>query len=148
VLANIPSVSPQTTGFGINTLNAWQEGYDPTNAFNPSTGVFTAPAAGNYIIEPAITNGPTSAVATSASGPDALVTNINGIDEQVQSFPLFNVNVPLLLNLTAPLQSAQAVSTAAYALNAGDTVLIQVINNFGVPHTTYGDLKITQVPDL
>jgi hypothetical protein len=52
-----------------------------------------------------------------------------------------------ILSLVSPLQTAQVSGQTLQQLNAGDQVLIQVIKQGSVPYTTYGDLKITPIPD-
>lgn len=147
VLSTIPSSSPLSMNNVINDVTGWSEEYDPAAAFNPTTGVFTAPTPGNYLIEPDITTGPASPVTVSGGQIPTLVTNVNGIDQDIQSFPLFSTNVALVLALITPLQQAQASGQTLQQLNAGDQVVIQIIKQAGVPYNTYGDLKITQIPD-
>ena len=146
VLSTIPESSPVVMNSVINNVTNWTEEYDPTNAFNPSTGLFTAPAAGNYLIEPDITTGPSSVISASGGQIPTLVTEVNGVDEDLQSFPMFNVSIPLILALDTPLQAAQASAQSVQQLSANDQVLIQVIKEGSVPYDTYGDLKITQIP--
>lgn len=147
VVANVSSFSPQVMGFGISTINNWTEAFDTSGGFNPATGVFTAPSAGTYMFEPNVTTGPENPVNVDSSAPPLLLTDVNGIDEQVQAFPIFNVNFNLVLTLATQLQSAQASSITAYNLDPGDTVRFQVNNpSNSTNYVTYGDLKITQIP--
>jgi hypothetical protein len=148
LLSSIPFSSPQSMVAEDNTVTGWTDEYDPTEALDSATGVFTAPVTGNYLIEPDITTGPASPVTISGGQTPTLVTTVNNIAKDTQSFPLFNTSIALLLNLIAPLQTAQASGQTMQFLNAGDQVSIQVIKQIGVPYETYGDLKITQIPDL
>ena len=145
VIAEISSLSPQTMTGVINDVQGWTDEYDPSDAFNPISGVFTAPETGNYLIEPSITTGPSTAIDQSGGQPPLLTINVNGIDEDVQAFPLFNVNINLVLTINVPLQTAQASGLTLQQLTAGDQVVIQVIKHAGVDYTTYGDLKITRL---
>lgn len=145
VIAMIPWDSPQSMGGTINTITGWTEEYDPSGNFDPVSGTFTAPSSGDYLIEPDITTGPSSAVTASGGQPPTLLTNVNGIGEDVQAFPLFNTDLALL-SLVAPLQTAQVSGQTFQSLNAGDQVQLQIIKQNGVGYDTYGDLKITRLP--
>mgnify|MGYP001314847923 FL=1 len=130
----------------LNDIQGWTDEYDPDGSFNQTTGVFTAPQSGYYLFEPSVTSGPSSAVTASGGQPPLLATDVNGIDEDVQSFAMLNADVNLVLTLNAPLQTAQAHGQTLQQLNAGDQVVFQVIKQNGVDYTTYGDLKITKLP--
>lgn len=147
LVSSVSSFSPQVMGpNAISTINNWDTGYDPYGAFNPVTGVFTAPVTGRYMIEPNVTTGPASATTVYSSTPPSLLTNVDGIDEKVQSFPVFNVNIALVLTLATPIQYSQASSTHVQNLAAGSVVQVQVYNPTSSNFNTYGDLKITLIP--
>ncbi|MBN8870026.1 MAG: hypothetical protein J0H66_09125 [Solirubrobacterales bacterium] len=147
VLANVPSATPQAMGNGETTIRNWTEEYDPSGAFDAANGIFIAPVAGHYLFESDATTGPATPVTVASNPTPTLITEVNGVNRHIQSFPLLNVSIPVLLSLTAPLQLAQASSMSAYDLVPGDQVRIRVLNPDTSFYNTYGDLKITQIPD-
>jgi len=145
VFASIPSSSPQVMNDSVNTVTGWTDEYDPSGTFDASSGTFTAPHSGYYLIEPEITTGPASAVTATGGQPPVLITEVNGLGEDIQDFPLFNTDLTLLTMLV-PLQTAQVSGESLQQLSSDDEVVIQVIKQDGIDYDTYGDLKITELP--
>lgn len=70
----------------------------------------------------------------------------NGVSTAAVQFPLFNVNITLVLLLRVPLASNQVSESAVLPLNAGDTISLAISNGATMNQAFRGTLKITPLP--
>lgn len=108
------------SGPSANVIIGWTRVVDTHLAMNPTTGVFTAPAAGLYELNAVITT-----TNTAASGDRQYIVNLN------TSTAITTILLPnLATSSNGSGQSSQLV-TAMTRMNAGDTLSISLQQNSG-----------------
>ena len=99
--------------------------YYANAAFDPATGIFTAPATGKYAIHATVNYKTKSPVSVSiGSDIDPVFTvKKNGNTDLIKGYmPIFDVNIALVLTLRTILSSATVTLTGDVELQAGDEV--------------------------
>jgi len=132
----------------IQALTGWTTAGQPTSpAFNAATGTYTAPATGAYLISVTATAGPNAAVTTNAGAGQYLALQLlrNGTQLEERRFPMFDVNVPLVLTLRAPLRDGQVQIERLVQLNAGDTIVTRLSNQLGMTIDVGASLSIARM---
>ena len=131
-----------------DTLTGWTEGYDPDDSFNASTGTFTAPTTGDYLVDASSIGGPDSAVTLSQGAGNTTSLRIlkNNVQQASAQLPLLNVAVPLVLTLRVPLASNEVSKSAVVPMSAGDTIKVAMANGATMSQSFLGSLKITPLP--
>lgn len=119
------------------------------SGFEPVLGSFTAPATGTYVFSVgADSQLLSSSTATSPTGTGPLMLELtrNGIVVSKRSFPMLDVNAPLVLTMRTPLANGSAQISRAIALSAGDVVFAQLnFNGLTMPFAVSADLLIERV---
>jgi hypothetical protein len=120
-------VAKKTTALSVahNTttdVTGWDEITDATNNFNPTTGAFTAPRAGNYVVS--FSYSFTSGSITAGSWAEAMLISSSGPTndkKSVSSFPASSTTTVAGASITFTLR-----------LNAGEIVIPKIWHNLGV----------------
>jgi len=93
--------------------------------FEPTTGIFTAPATGKYAIHATINYKTTNVITTSLGAnvnPTFNIKTINNTNLLKGNLPIFSVNIALVLTLRTILESATVTLSGDVELQAGDEV--------------------------
>jgi hypothetical protein len=115
------SASSQLTGWTVTTP------YFDSATFNETTGDYTVPATGVYIVQATINYTTTAAITISlgaGTNPAFVVrrTSPTVTDLITGLFPLLNVNVALVLTLRTILGNGTITLAGEVELNAGDVI--------------------------
>jgi len=123
-----------TLSTGGSGLAAWTttDPYYAGTGFNATTGIYTVPASGKYVIKVNINYSTTAAVTVAlgaTSEPSFVVQRISPTSTVLLrgNFAVLNVNILLVLSLKAILGAGQIALLGDVNLSAGDQ--IQVVYN-------------------
>ena len=111
-------------GFGTPTFT---EVYDPNTAFNPSTGVYTAPTTGYYFI--------TGAIKPSCSNSQSNGGNWGVTIYKNTSTSIFSMSVRTNSAGTYCEEGSMMTPVACVLLNANDTIKFEIANYSGTSLT-------------
>lgn len=122
-------------------------GAPSTAAFDPATGVFTAPSSGTYRV--------TASGSLEKAGPEVVSyaptadftfqLQQNGTTVAAQPFPMVNVNIALVLSMRVPTQYGQAEIDRYVDLAAGDTLSLRLQNGTGAATTVGAAFGVAKV---
>jgi len=129
------------------SFSNWQVNDTSTGAFNPVTGEYTAPASGLYLVMLTVNAGlANAATVTSTPLNDASIRlAVDGTPIAESRYPIFDVNVALVLTLRTPLRQATTQITRYVQLNAGERLTTQLSNTYSVPFEAQGSLSVARV---
>lgn len=118
-------------------LGNWDIKYDPTNTFNPTTGVFTAPKSGLYTATLSM-HFAIDKVSAGSNLEGQWISSNGKTIKCTNSFPVTG------------LFMAQIICSGTITMNAGDTLYPQVFHNTGTDKhlRIYGDTPGTPNSDL
>ena len=120
---------------GSAQLAGWSTSapYYPATGFDSTTGVYTIPSTGRYAIKATINYSTSTITVSLGSGvsPQFQVARTAAVASTLVagSFPIVDVNIALVLTLRAILAQSQVVLAGDVTLDAGDTVVLQYIND-------------------
>jgi hypothetical protein len=117
VFATNTSAQSIPNGAVETVVTGWTEVTDITSSFDPATGIFTAPRAGNYTI--------TTNLSTT-TGLAWVLTEFWRVGIQVNGTSVSRLGVNAQTSATFQLQQGHSVT---YRLNAGDTVSTSATTN-------------------
>jgi hypothetical protein len=129
-------------------LTQWSLDVASLGGFDETTGVFTAAEAGTYRFAFDGTAGPTATANVSSAADTwfSLALIQNGATQVVaRRFPVLDVNVALVLALRVPIREASVAVERYVTLAAGDTVTLNVTNQFSIPMRLDVGLSVARV---
>lgn len=123
-------------GTAVTTITNWNENTDQTNSFNPSTGVFTAPRSGMYIVSVNLTTKSGSIPNNSYTETIVQSNTTNGVPQFrcVNSYPGYTTG-------TATNTSGNNC-TGIFYLQTGNTISTGFRHNFGSARNIAADSSL------
>jgi hypothetical protein len=115
------NTSAQSIPSGTATVvTGWATGFDANSNFNASTGAFTAPATGYYVVDAQIAWG--AIAGAGAAGQIKAIVNVNGSATSLQG-------IAPMSNTTQQTNSVQV--SGIVSLTSGQTVTLSAFQNSG-----------------
>lgn len=113
------------TNNAATTISGWTTTFDVNSNFVASTGVFTAPSTGYYLVSTQVVTA-TTAIAAGSLATVSIVGNGSSVAQGETAYPTASgTNSPLAVH-----------ATALVSLSAGQTVIVQVFQNSGAAVNT------------